>query len=333
LARTCPAAAECKDSSEQVYLARWAIWEGFSDLDPRVKVEPTSPNDAILTARQNRPRRKRRVAISLVLAILVVAGLVVLLGAGWWFVAGQSDAQVNRILAAGSLLAAAATVLLAVATLVAVREAGRQAEIAQAGVDAARAAVVAANSEAAASLAQAAASDRLAKAAADQAKASARTAKAAEDTISEMRRGRALEYRPHLKVIQDGSGFLGDTARSIIKNIGRGPALDAVSAVHWLKNDANLWGISDGFELGADDVLTFDIEGSSSVEVVSGLLPDVKLEWGYRSVMLYSDLIGSRYRLIHDENGTSTQKVEPDEIATGPEWARWPTHPAAKPAD
>jgi hypothetical protein len=84
---------------------------------------------------------------SLVAAVAIVM-VAIALSVGWNFLNGLADAQVTRLEAGALILAAIATVILAVGTFAAVGEAGRQAKIAQDGIDAAREAVAAANREA-----------------------------------------------------------------------------------------------------------------------------------------------------------------------------------------
>ena len=284
----------------------------------------TELGDAATRSAHNGAIRRPNAKI-LILAVFLAVCLAGLLCLTWRFVDGQSDPQVSRLLAYASLVGSVATVLLAAATLIAVREAGRQAAIAQEGLTEARNAVSAANSEAAASLTQAEASDRLAKAAGEQATQTARTAKAAEDTIAEMRQARAFEYRPHL-VVRPGSEWDNSSVHAIVKNIGRGPALRCFAAAHWFDEaSGHLWGVSDGFELGANDESTVEIEGSESIGDADQLVGDRAVDGRGRAfAIVFLDLIGNRYRLTRDAVGTHTDVLDVNSLEGGSAWARYP---------
>lgn len=163
----------------------------------------------------------RRAWRTLVGMAFLVAGLW-LVAVGWAFLTERSDAEVSRLIAGGSIVAAIATGILALATFVAVDEAGRQAAISQEALAVTREAVAAANREADASIRQAEMSGRAVEAA-EAATRAARTANAINSTPF-LTIGRPnlvlLAEDPHIRTAESTRIFVS------LRNIGPGVALD-----------------------------------------------------------------------------------------------------------
>ena len=204
--------------------------------------------------------------------------------------------------AIGALITAAATVVLAYFAIQASRTAAR--------------ALASANR-------QAIASSAAAQAASDAVAAANREADASGAVVEEMRLDRQVQFRPHLTLT---TGLIsGTTATLNVRNVGNGPALRCLAAMHgFFEGPGHHWSVSDDFDLAAGELRTIEIREAVN-QTRSRLLTDEPplMEDGQSFAVGYEDLLGSRYRVRLRAGELQTDTAPRTETGTAPGWAAW----------
>ncbi len=204
--------------------------------------------------------------------------------------------------AIGAIMTAAATVVLAYFAIQASRTAAK--------------ALAAANK-------QAIASSAAAQAASDAVVAANREADASAAVVEEMRLDRQVQFRPHLTLT---SGLIsGTTATLQVRNVGSGPALRCLAAMHtFFERSGHQWSVSGDFDLAAGEQREIEVREAEN-ETRPRLLTETPalMAEGQVFAVAYEDLLGSRYRARLRAKELQTDSAPRTEQGTAPDWATW----------